>query len=85
MRIELNGCARELGAGATLADAVRESGADPEARGLAVALDGEVVPRGGWAETALREGQQVEVLAAIQGGAEETKDFVVARSRGDRR
>jgi thiazole synthase len=70
MRIELNGSARELGPGATLADAVRESGADPEARGLAVALDGEVVPRGGWAETALREGQQVEVLAAIQGGAD---------------
>jgi thiazole synthase len=28
------------------------------------------VPRGGWAETTLREGQQVEVLAAIQGGAD---------------
>jgi thiazole synthase len=29
-----------------------------------------VVPRGGWSDTALSDGQQVEVLAAIQGGAE---------------
>ena len=71
MRIELNGEQRELPEGATLADAVRESGAEPAApRGLAVALDGEVVPRGEWAATALSEGRKVEVLAAIQGGAE---------------
>ena len=42
---------------------------DP-ARGIAVALDGEVVPRGEWGSTVLREGQAVEVLAAIQGGAD---------------
>jgi thiazole synthase len=70
MRIELNGEARELPDAATLADAVREAGADSEARGLAVALDGEVIPRGEWEWKALREGQSVEVLAAIQGGAE---------------
>jgi len=70
MRIELNGSLCELASGATLADAVRETGAEPDARGLAVAVDGEVVPRGGWSDTALSDGQQVEVLAAIQGGAE---------------
>jgi thiazole synthase len=70
MRIELNGETRELPAGATLADAVHESGAGEEVRGLAVALDGEVVPRAEWERTPLREGQSVEVLAAIQGGAE---------------
>jgi thiazole synthase len=72
MRIELNGESRELPAGAALADAVRESGAGEGGRGVAVALDGEVVPRGEWEATALREGQRVEVLAAIQGGAAET-------------
>jgi len=71
MRIELNGEARELPAGATLADAVRESGVDAGARGVAVALDGEVVPRSRWGETPLADGQAVEVLAAIQGGAPE--------------
>ena len=70
MRIELNGEPRELPQGTTLDVAVRESGAGEGARGIAVALDGEVVPRGEWERTALREGQAVEVLAAIQGGAE---------------
>jgi thiazole synthase len=70
MMIELNGSACKIAAGATLADAVRQSGAEADARGLAVAVDGEVVPRSGWEETALREGQQVEILAAIQGGAD---------------
>ncbi|HWO15238.1 MAG TPA: sulfur carrier protein ThiS, partial [Solirubrobacterales bacterium] len=55
--------------GATLADAVRESGGDQATRGVAVALDGEVIPRGEWEATALVEGGKVEVLAAIQGGA----------------
>ncbi len=71
MRVEVNGEALELAAGAHLADAVRAAGGDPDgARGVAVALDGQVVPRGEWASTALAEGQSVEVLAAIQGGAE---------------
>jgi thiazole synthase len=70
MKIELNGAPRELAEPATLADAVRESGAGEGARGVAVALDGEVVPRAGWERMPLREGQSVEVLAAIQGGAE---------------
>jgi thiazole synthase len=70
MRIELNGEPRELVAGATLVDAVRESGVEAAGRGVAVALDGEVVPRGEWRGTLLVEGHKVEVLAAIQGGAE---------------
>jgi len=73
VRIELNGERRELAAGATLADAVRASGADEGARGVAVALDGEVVPRAEWDSTQLAEGAGVEVLAAIQGGAETWK------------
>jgi thiazole synthase len=74
MRIELNGDARELAEGATLAEAAREAGAGEDARGVAVALDGEVVPRGEWEATQLREGQAVEVLAAIQGGAPEADE-----------
>ncbi|HEX3609449.1 MAG TPA: sulfur carrier protein ThiS [Solirubrobacterales bacterium] len=69
MRIELNGEGHELAEGASLADAVRAAGAE-DARGIAVALDGEVVPRAEWSSTAPAEGSKVEVLAAIQGGAE---------------
>ena len=66
--ITINGERRELGDGATIEAAVRAVGA-PDARGVAVALDGEVVPRGEWATTEVREGQQVEVLHAVQGGS----------------
>jgi sulfur carrier protein len=37
-------------------------------RGVAVAVDGEVVPRGQWTSTELHDGQRVEVLQAVQGG-----------------
>jgi sulfur carrier protein len=66
--VHLNGELRELPAESTLEQAVREAGAPAGGRGVAVALDGEVVPRGDWASTPLREGQHVEVLQAVQGG-----------------
>jgi sulfur carrier protein len=66
--VELNGERVELGDGARVADAVMRLGADTAGRGVAVAVDGEVVPRGAWEETPLREGQRVEVVGAIQGG-----------------
>ena len=69
MTIELNGRRVELPDGATVATAIELSGAAPEGRGVAVAVDGDVVPRSEWDATALAEGQSVEVLAAIQGGA----------------
>jgi sulfur carrier protein len=66
--VVLNGEQQTLPDGATAADAVRASGAPEEARGVAVALDGEVVPRAQWESTALVEGGRVEVLSAVQGG-----------------
>jgi sulfur carrier protein len=52
-----------------VAAAVELAGAPEDGRGVAVALDGEVVPRGEWATTELREGQALEVLRAVQGGS----------------
>ena len=66
--VTLNGRPRELPRDATVEAAVREVGAPEAGRGVAVAVDGEVVPRGRWSDTALREGQQIEVLHAVQGG-----------------
>ena len=67
--VVLNGVPRQLEAGATIASAVGATGAPPAQGGLAVAVDGEVVPRGEWERTALDDGQRVEVLQAVQGGA----------------
>jgi sulfur carrier protein len=64
----INGQPRRLPEGATLELAVRQAGAPEGGRGVAVAVDGEVVPRAEWAGTTLAEGQRVEVLSAVQGG-----------------
>jgi sulfur carrier protein len=65
--IYINGEPRERG-GATVAELLAELGVDAEARGVAVAVDGEVVPRAAWAERQVTEGQRVEALSAMQGG-----------------
>ncbi len=70
MRVSVNGEPVELADGASAADAARTAGVEPGERGVAVAVDGEVVPAARLAETVLREGQRVEVVRAIQGGAE---------------
>jgi sulfur carrier protein len=69
MIIELNGRELELPDGATVADAARAAGIEPERRGVAIALDGEVVPGGRLDATRLDAGQRVEVVEAIGGGA----------------
>jgi sulfur carrier protein len=68
MIVELNGDRVELAEGASVSDAVGAAGADSGRRGVAVAVDGEVVPRSAWEGRRLREGQKVEVVEAIQGG-----------------
>ena len=66
--IVLNGERCELGQGATVAAALDRLGVEAGARGVAVAVDGEVVPRAVWASFALTDGARVEILRAMQGG-----------------
>jgi sulfur carrier protein len=68
MRVIVNGEPRELAAGTTVAAIVASLDGIPEGRGTAVALDGEVVPRGQWQRTELIDGAHVEVVVAVQGG-----------------
>ncbi|MEA2348490.1 MAG: sulfur carrier protein [Thermoleophilaceae bacterium] len=68
MRVVLNGQSCDLPDGACIRDAVHAAGAPADGRGVAVALEGDVVPRGSWDTIALAEGQRVEVLQAVQGG-----------------
>jgi sulfur carrier protein len=69
MKIVLNGAPHDLPDRTTVAALLRaiDAGGD-EARGVAVAVDAEVVPRSGWDRFELADGQRVEVLGAIQGG-----------------
>jgi sulfur carrier protein len=66
MIVTVNGEQRELADGATVASLVDQLSAP--SRGVAVALDGEVVPRAQWPATLVAEGARIEVVAAIQGG-----------------
>ena len=68
MRVVLNGEQAVLDDGATVAAAVASLDLPASGRGVAVAVDAEVVPRGEWGETRLHEGARVEILRAIQGG-----------------
>ena len=68
MRIVLNGEQHDLAERASVRDAVAAAGAPDEGRGVAVAIDGEVVPRGRWDDVALADGARVEVVQAVQGG-----------------
>lgn len=68
MRVVINGQPRQLEPGATLARVVEEVCERPQGRGVAVAVDGEVVPRGDWPATRLCDGDRVEIVVAVQGG-----------------
>ncbi len=67
IRIRLNGEEREVPA-ATVAELVASLGLDPRARGTAVAVNENVVPRARWEETPLAPGDAVEVIHAVGGG-----------------
>ena len=64
--VTVNGTPRDLPADLTLADLVGQLTQSP--KGVAAAVNGEVVPRRAWPATALAERDEVEVVTAVQGG-----------------
>lgn len=66
MNVSLNGEPRAVTADTTLDDLV--TALTTAHSGVAAALNETVVPRTQWPATALREGDRVEVLTAVQGG-----------------
>lgn len=65
MELVVNGHKRQLGQ-ASLEALVLELAGSP--RGVAVAVNGELVPRSSWASHQLADGDRVEVLNAAAGG-----------------
>ena len=66
MSITINGEAREIADGATLASLLESYGVRCD--GAAVALNDAVVPRARHAETTLRDGDRLEIIVAVAGG-----------------
>ncbi len=65
--IRVNGLNEPLAAD-TLTALLHEKEIAPDARGVAVAINGTVVPRAAWPSTRLRAGDQIEIVRARQGG-----------------
>jgi sulfur carrier protein len=68
VNVLVNGRSIDLDEGATVADLVERVAPHRAGRGLAVAINGEVVARTEWDEAPLSPDDQVEVLTAIGGG-----------------
>lgn len=66
MRIVVNGEPRDVTDGVSVSAVV--ASVVVETRGVAVALDGEVVPKSAWDSTVVAPAQSLEILKAVQGG-----------------
>ena len=66
--ILLNGERTAIDDGTTVEQLLGRLDVPAQARGVAVAVDAEVVPRGEWPRHVVGDGAQVEVVTAIQGG-----------------
>ena len=53
---------------ATLAALLQEKAVDTGKRGIAVAVNGAIVPRAAWAQTMLRPDDRIEIVRVLQGG-----------------
>jgi sulfur carrier protein len=65
--IRVNGQDVSLNA-ATIVGLLVEQAINIDRRGIAVALNGSVIPRSAWGETALKPGDSIEIVRAMQGG-----------------
>ena len=66
MEITVNGRQREAADELSLAELVGQ--VSDRSTGIAVAVNSEVVPRGDWPSTAVRPGDRIDVVTAVQGG-----------------
>ncbi len=66
MKIQVNGEAKEVEGGATVADLLESLGL--EVNGLAVAVNMDIVRRGDYAAVKFSEGDEIEIVRAVGGG-----------------
>ncbi|HXS09792.1 MAG TPA: sulfur carrier protein ThiS [Candidatus Krumholzibacteria bacterium] len=68
MTITMNGKETNLAGPATLVTLLRENGITENTIGVAVAVNSTVVPRSKWDDVRLADGDNIEVINAVQGG-----------------
>jgi len=68
MKIKLNGDLRKFSAVDTVVTLLDELGIERDVGGLAIAVNGSVVSKTKWPDTRLNDGDEVEIIHAVQGG-----------------
>jgi sulfur carrier protein len=68
VKVLINGSEVEFDTGARVSDAIATVKKGDSKRGIAVAVNGTVVPRSSWEETRLDDADRVEILTAVAGG-----------------
>jgi sulfur carrier protein len=68
VKVTVNGEQMEIAGETSVLDLVKRVEPERWERGIAVALNGEVLPKAAWDTTVLSDSDRVEVLAAIGGG-----------------
>ena len=68
MKLIVNGTPTEVPDSTTVARVVTDLTGTDHSRGVAVAVNDEVVARSAWSATVLTDGDSVEILTAVQGG-----------------
>jgi len=66
--MRLNGQSVDLDAPQPLLELLRQCAVNLETSGVAVAVNGRIVPRSQWSLTQVQAGDAVEVVHAVQGG-----------------
>jgi len=68
MNITINGEPHQVETMTTIADLVSRVTGEVDPKGIAVAVDRDVVPRSEWASTTVRSGSVLEIVTAAAGG-----------------
>jgi sulfur carrier protein len=68
MKVVINGQDQQVTDDATVGQVLLHAIGETPMRGVAVAVDGVVIPRTEWEDTRLVPDQKVEILHAVQGG-----------------
>jgi thiamine biosynthesis protein ThiS len=68
MQITLNGETRTVQDGLTVLGLLTAIGTARSQKGIAVAVNAEIVPAENWPSTRLKTGDQVDIIHAVQGG-----------------
>lgn len=68
MKLIVNGDVQVVADELTLVGLLVHMDLDPEQKGIAVAVNAEVIAQSNWADICLKDGDRIDIIHAVQGG-----------------